>query len=49
MTDKAANSGIALIASIGMALTALGIIGVDLSQPSQHPRLIKETSIECKQ
>jgi hypothetical protein len=49
MTDRAANAGAALIASIGMAFAALGLIGAHPSMTAHHQHPTSETSIECKQ
>jgi|31_taG_2_1085359.scaffolds.fasta_scaffold09320_2 hypothetical protein len=49
MSDRVANAGAVLIASIGMAFAALGLVGVDPSLTAHHQHPTNETSIECKQ
>jgi len=44
MRDKAVNAGAVLLASLGMAFTALGIIGFDPT-----PSVYDHPSIQCKQ
>lgn len=36
MTDKGANAGALLLASIGMIFTALGLVGVDTTRVAHH-------------
>lgn len=48
MTDKGANAGALLLASIGMIFTALGLIGVSPTQIAHH-QTSAPTNVECHQ
>lgn len=44
MSNKAANAGALLLASIGMAFAALGIIGINPTPPTHN-----QPTFECAQ
>lgn len=48
MTNKAANAGALLIASIGMMFTAFGLIGVSPTQIAHHQNPAT-SNVECHQ
>lgn len=48
MTDKGANAGALLLASIGMILTALGLVGVNPTQVAHHQKPTS-ANVECHQ
>jgi len=49
MSNRVANAGAVLIASIGMTFAALGLVGVDPTWTAHHQHPAGKTSIECKQ
>jgi hypothetical protein len=47
MTDKGANAGALLLASVGLIFTALGLIGISPTQTAHHQGDIP-ANIECQ-